>query len=167
MVPDNKNNVDPTVQAIVEMFPEDFLRNTARETGVVERERKIDVVILFWVTTLGFGVRFLSTIRGLKRKYEEKAKTTLSISSFYDRFTPEMVDFLRECVLHAIEFQAQQTGRILDAKLKRFKDLSKIARLSGCINLLRRYGLLQERKKSLLALKSHVSLVLLPIVLNP
>ena len=123
MVPDNKNNVDPTVQAIVEMFPEDFLRNTARETGVVERERKIDVVILFWVTTLGFGVRFLSTIRGLKRKYEEQAKTTLSISSFYDRFTPEMVDFLRKCVLHAIEFQAQQTGRILDAKLKRFKDL--------------------------------------------
>ena len=123
MVPDNKNNVDPTVQAIVEMFPEDFLRNTARETGVVERERKIDVVILFWVTTLGFGVRFLSAIRGLKRKYEEQAKTTLSISSFYDRFTPEMVDFLRKCVLHAIEFQAQQTGRILDAKLKRFKDL--------------------------------------------
>nr|CBH39444.1 putative transposase [uncultured archaeon] len=74
MVPDNKNNVDPTVQAIVEMFPEDFLRNTARETGVVERERKIDVVILFWVTTLGFGVRFLSAIRGRKRKYEENAK---------------------------------------------------------------------------------------------
>jgi len=119
MVPDNKNELDPTVQAIVEMFPEDFLRNTARETGVVERERKIDVVILFWVTTLGFGVRFLSTIRGLKRKYEEKAKTTLSISSFYDRFTPEMVDFLRKCVLHAIEFQAQQIGRILDANLKR------------------------------------------------
>jgi len=123
MCSDKENSVDPTVQAIVEMFPEVFLRNTARETGVVERERKIDVVILFWVTTLGFGVRFLSAIRGLKRKYEEKAKTTLSISSFYDRFTPEMVDFLRRCVLHAIEFQAQQTGRVLDDKLKRFKDL--------------------------------------------
>lgn len=123
MISDKENSVDPTVQTIVEMFPEDFLRNTARETGVVERERKIDVVILFWVTTLGFGVRFLSAIRGLKRKYEEKAKTTLSISSFYDRFTPEMVDFLRKCVLHAIEFQAQQTGRVLDDKLKRFKDL--------------------------------------------
>lgn len=123
MISDKENSVDPTVQTIVEMFPEDFLRNTARETGVVERERKIDVVILFWVTTLGFGVRFLSAIRGLKRKYEEKAKTTLSISSFYDRFTPEMVDFLRKCVLHAIEFQAQQPGRVLDDKLKRFKDL--------------------------------------------
>nr|CBH38545.1 putative transposase [uncultured archaeon] len=65
----------------------------------------------------------MSGIRGLKRKYKENAKTTLSISSFYDRFTPVMVDFLRKCVLHAIEFQAQQTGRILDAKLKRFKDL--------------------------------------------
>jgi len=123
MSSDKENSVDPTVQTIVEMFPENFLRNTARETGVVERERKIDVVILFWVTTLGFGVRFLSAIRGLKRKYEEKSKTTLSISSFYDRFTPEMVDFLRKCVLHAIEFQAQQPGRVLDDKLKRFKDL--------------------------------------------
>ncbi len=73
MIPDNENSEDPTVQTIVEMFPEDFLRNNA----------------------LGFGVRFLSAIRGLKRKYEEKAKTTLSISSFHDRFIPEMVDFLR------------------------------------------------------------------------
>ena len=123
MIPDNENSVDPTVKTLIEMFPEAFLRNTARETGTVERERKIDIVILFWVTTLGFGVRFLSTIRGLKRKYEEKAKTTVSISSFYDRFTPEMVNFLRKCVLHAIEFQAQQTGRVLDDKLKLFKDL--------------------------------------------
>jgi len=74
MISDKENSVDPTVQTIVEMFPEDFLRNTARETGVVERERKIDVVVLFWVTTLEFGVRFLSAVWGLKRKYEEHAK---------------------------------------------------------------------------------------------
>jgi len=119
----DEKKVDPTVETLVEMFSEEFLRNTARETGVVKRERKIDPVILFWVLTLGFGVRFLSAIRGLKRKYEEKAKTTLSISSFYDRFTPEMVDFLRRCVLHAIEFHAQETSRVLSDKLKRFKDL--------------------------------------------
>jgi IS4 transposase len=123
MSPNDENRVDPTVETIVEMFPEVFLRNTARETGVVIRERKIDPVILFWVLTLGFGVRFLSTIRGLKRKYEEKAQTTVSISSFYDRFTPKMCDFLQSCVLHAIEFQAQQTGRVLGDKLKCFTDL--------------------------------------------
>ena len=38
-----EKGIDPTVETIVEMFPEDFLRNTARETGVVKRERKIDV----------------------------------------------------------------------------------------------------------------------------
>ena len=114
MVPNDEKGIDPTVMTIVEMFPDDFLRDTARETGFVKRERKIDPVILFWVLTLGFGVRFLSTIRGLKRKYEEKTETTVSISSFYDRFTPKMVDFYRMCVLHAITFQAQQTGRVLD-----------------------------------------------------
>jgi hypothetical protein len=103
------------------MFPEEFLRNIARETGVVRRERKIDPVILFWVVTLGFGVRFLSTIWGLKRKYEEKAEVKLSVSSSYDRFTPEMVNFLQWCVLHAIKFQAQQPGRVLGDKLKRRK----------------------------------------------
>jgi len=52
------------VEAIVEVFPEDFLKNTAKECGVIRRERKIGPVILFRVLTLGFGVRFLSTIRG-------------------------------------------------------------------------------------------------------
>ena len=103
----------PAVEAIVEMFPEDFLGNTVRENGLIIRERKIDPVILFRVLTPGFGVRFLSTIRGLKRKYEEKAGVKLSISSFYELFTPEMVDFLQWCVLHAIVFQAQQPGRVL------------------------------------------------------
>ncbi len=86
MALNDEKRVDPTVETIAEMFLEAFLRNTARETGVVRRERKIDPVILFWVLTLGFGVRFLSTTRGLKRKYEEKAEIELSISSFYDRF---------------------------------------------------------------------------------
>ena len=69
----NEKELDPTVKSIImEMFPEDFLRNTARETGVVKRERKIDPVILFWVFTLGFGVRLLSTIGGLKLRGENE-----------------------------------------------------------------------------------------------
>ncbi|MFQ6055466.1 MAG: IS4 family transposase, partial [Methanosarcinales archaeon] len=115
--------VDPTVKSLVEMFPEDFLRNIAKETGLIKRERKIDPVMLFWVIVLGYGVNFLRSIRGLKRKYEVEANTTLSISSFHDRFTPELVKFLHECVIHAIEFQGQQSCRALGEKLKGFKDL--------------------------------------------
>jgi len=78
----DEKGTDPTVEAIVEMFPEDLLRNTARESGLVIRERKVDQVILFWVLTPGFGVRFLSIILGLKRRYEERAGVKVSISSF-------------------------------------------------------------------------------------
>ena len=127
----DEKGTDPTVEAIVEVFPEDFLRNTARESGLVIRERKIDPVILFWVLTLGFGVRFLSTIRGLKRKYEAKAGVKLSISSFYERFTPKMVGFLQRCVLHAIESRAQQPGRVLGDKYSGWDPGSKAASCSS------------------------------------
>ena len=74
----------------------------------------------------------------LKRNNEGKAGVKLSISSFYDRFTPKMVDFLQRCVLHAIEFQAQQPGRVLGDKLNRFKDLViQVARIS-CEDMARR-----------------------------
>ncbi len=33
MISDKENSVDPTVQTIVEMFPEDFLRNNVRVWG--------------------------------------------------------------------------------------------------------------------------------------
>ena len=74
MIPDNEISVDPTVKTLVEMFPGDFLRNTARETGTVERERKIDIVILFWVTTLGFGVRFFKYYQGVKTEIRGKSE---------------------------------------------------------------------------------------------
>ena len=81
--------------------------------------------------TLGFGVRFLSTIRGLKRKYEAKAGVKLSISSFYERFTPKMVGFLQRCVLHAIESRAQQPGRVLGDKYSGWDPGSKAASCSS------------------------------------
>ena len=37
----DEKGTDPTVEAIVEMFPEDFLRDTARESGFVIREPKL------------------------------------------------------------------------------------------------------------------------------
>ncbi|AKB54483.1 Mobile element protein [Methanosarcina barkeri 227] len=48
----------PTLEdSLREIFPEEWLRQTAKETGLIVRERKIDPVIIFWVLTLGFGVR--------------------------------------------------------------------------------------------------------------
>ena len=63
------------------MFPEGWLRETARETGLIKRERKIDPTIIFWVLTLRFGVRLQRTLASLKRQYEKEANTSLSDSS--------------------------------------------------------------------------------------
>jgi len=129
---------DPTVECLVQMFSEEFLRNTAQKTGLIKRQRKIDPVTFFWVLILGFGVDFLISIRALERRYEVEANIELSDGALYDRFTPELVAFLRECVLHAIEFQAQQKSRALGERLNGFKDLiiqdSTIIRLHGSLS---------------------------------
>lgn len=107
-------------ETLSRMFPADWLRTTAKETGLVKRERKVDPVIMFWVLTLSFGVRLQRTLASLKRSYERKADTTLSDSSWYERFTPELVAFLRRCVIHGIEHLAQEPSRRLGEKLSRF-----------------------------------------------
>ncbi len=114
---------DPSVEYLRQMFPEEFLRNFAKKTGFIKRIRKIDPVTFFWVLTLGFGVDFLRSIRALERRYEVEANIDLRDGALYDRFKPELVEFLRECVLHAIEFQAQQQSRALGEKLNGFKDI--------------------------------------------
>jgi IS4 transposase len=119
------------------MFPEEWLRETARETGLIKRERKIDPTIIFWVLTLSFGVRLQRTLASLKRQYEKEANTTLSDSSWYYRFTPELVEFLHQCVIHGIEELAKEPGRNLSKKLELFKDVliqdSTIVRLHSSL----------------------------------
>ena len=82
------------------LFPPEWLRKTARETGFVKRERKIDPALMFWALVLGFGVQLQRTLASLRRTYEEKGEVHISRGSFYERFTPELVKFLHACVLH-------------------------------------------------------------------
>jgi IS4 transposase len=105
------------------MFPEEWLRQTARKTGLIVRERKIDPVIIFWVLTLSFGVRLQRTLASLKREYETESRKTLSDSSWYYRFTPELVEFLHQCVIHGMEELAKEPGRKLSKKLENFHDV--------------------------------------------
>lgn len=119
----NEKTVDPSVKWLTMLFPEDYIRNTAFETDFIQRERKIDPVIFFWVIVIGFGVNFIRSIRGLKRKYENESNIRLRISSFNDRFTPQLESFLKKCVIHALEYQAQEPGLKLGKKLSNFRDV--------------------------------------------
>lgn len=106
-----------------DMYSKEYLRKTAKETGLIKRERKIDPVIIFWVLVLSFSVGMQRTLASLKRNYEHEAKTTLSDSSWYYRFSDELIEFLKKCVIHGIEFQAQKQHRVLGDRLKDFDDV--------------------------------------------
>jgi putative transposase len=62
-------------------------------------------------------------LASLKRSYEKADNTKLSDGSWYERFTPELVSFLKACVTHGIEHLAQEPGRKLSTRLARFNDV--------------------------------------------
>ncbi|NMB85688.1 MAG: hypothetical protein GYA29_05515 [Methanothrix sp.] len=47
----------------------------------------------------------------------------MSDSSWYYRFTPELVAFIRECVRRGIEYLAQDPWQTLDKRLSPFEDV--------------------------------------------
>ncbi len=116
---------DPQIVAVAmhQMFPPEWVKETARETGLVKRERKINLVVMLWVLTLSFGVRLQHTLASFKRNYEKASKTSLSDSNWYERFTPELVAFLKQCIVRGIENITEQPGRKLQPKLSQFKGL--------------------------------------------
>lgn len=110
-------------EAMCELFPPQWLRNTAKETGLVKRKRKVDPVVIFWVLVLSFGVGMQRTLASLKRSYEREGETVLSDSSWYDRFSSELILYLKTCVIHGIEYLATTEHRKLSDKLKQFQDV--------------------------------------------
>ena len=123
-----KKQTQPAESHIIEeelshLFSSEWLRNTAKETGFIKRERKIDPVLMFWTLVLGFGVQLQRTLAQLRRLYEERGEVHISPGSFYERFSPELVTFLHKCVVHGLENIAQGPKRVLNEQLQRFKDL--------------------------------------------
>ena len=45
------------------LFPSEWLRNKAKETGLIKRERKIDPVIIFWVLAIAMELFFSELLR--------------------------------------------------------------------------------------------------------
>jgi len=80
-------------------------------------------VLIFWVLVLGFGVQLQRTLASLHREYEVRGSIDLSRSSFYERFSPELVRFLHVCVVHGIENLAESYHHALKENLSVFKDL--------------------------------------------
>ncbi len=105
------------------LFPTNWLEAAAKETGLIKRERKITAVEMFWVLVNSYGVRLSRNLAFIKRNYEKFSNKKLSDSSWYDRFTPELVAFLKLCVTHGIEQLAMEQTKVLNEKIAKFKDV--------------------------------------------
>ena len=120
-----KPSFEPDVieKDLCKLFPKEWLRNAAKETGLIKRERKIEAFVMLWTLVFSFGAHLPRNLANMKRKYVKASKKEIAESSWYRRFTPELVEFLKVCVIHAIEQLALEQNKVLSEKLARFKDV--------------------------------------------
>ena len=116
----NDNEIEHSLN---EMFSPDWIRDAATRTSFVKRQRKIDSVAFFWVVVLGFGVGAQRTLASLRRAYKTATASKIVPSSFYDRFSTGLIDFLKECITHGVVELSKHTSLTLSDKLKGFNDL--------------------------------------------
>ena len=105
------------------LFPRRWIEATARETGWLRRMRKVSPTALFWTLVLGFGAGTQRTLASLRRAYEMETGDSLVPSSFYDRFTPTLVKFLRCAVARGCAEMAKETSKGAGAARAFFTDI--------------------------------------------
>lgn len=145
-------------QTLATLFPAKLLSQLAKQAGVIMRARKVRVQALFWTLVLGFGLGPQRTVAGLRRAYEMATGVVLAASSFYDRFTPALVRFIKKATAHALQHLVAQQ-RSLQGVLSSFADLvitdSTVIRLH---DLLQRAFPACRTNHTLAALKLHAVL---------
>jgi len=111
------------VDRIQRAFPGDELRERARATNLIQRERKFDVVALFYTLAFGFGAGSQRSIQAFFERYVEIADLTeLTYSSFHGWFSPGFVALLREILDDAIE-DLDPGRNQLRGRLEHFRDV--------------------------------------------
>jgi len=104
------------------LVPAPRLKELARETGAVQRERKVRIVDLFWTLVLGFGTGKARTFAGLLRMYKGATGRSIVPSSFWDRFTPKLARFVKR-VAEEVMAKVCEARSDLRGSLEGFRDL--------------------------------------------
>src|SRR6056297_2777345 len=85
------------VERIQRAFPSDELRERVRATNLVERQRKFDIVALFYTLAFGFAAGSDRSLQAFLERYVEMADCDeLTYASFHDWFESGFVALLRE-----------------------------------------------------------------------
>ena len=108
---------------LVETFPNARLRELARATGLIQRERrKLKADALFWSLAIGFLSGNYRTLEEFRQACIETYGGSLSYPSFHDWFMPALCEFLREALKRALEDLKHENDR-LQGRFEQFREI--------------------------------------------
>jgi putative transposase len=122
--PAERAQADDYLEAFLDLLPPRVIQRIARESGFVRRHRKLDPVAFLCTLAFETGPQLQRTLEALRDAYNKRTPDPiLSAGGFYERFTPELVEFLRRCVAYALAQLRVAPGNRLTPRLARFTDL--------------------------------------------
>ncbi|MGI0130645.1 MAG: IS4 family transposase [Thermoplasmata archaeon] len=122
--PADRAQPEDYLEAFVTLFPPRVIQRIARESGFVRRHRKLDPVAFLYTLAFETGPQLQRTLAALRDVYNKRTPDPiLSAGGFYERFTPQLVEFLRGCVAYGLTQLRASPGNRLTPKLARFTDL--------------------------------------------
>jgi putative transposase len=122
--PNSQATSDDYLEAFLALFPARVIQRIARASGFVRRHRKLDPVAFLYTLAFDTGPQLQRTVEALRGAYNRRTPDPiLSMGGFYERFTPELVEFLRRCVAYGLTQLRASPGNRLTPKLARFTDL--------------------------------------------
>jgi IS4 transposase len=93
----------PIRVALESLLPRKRVRALARESGAMQRERKIEITAFVWTLVLGFAAGTERTLAGLRRAFEQATGVHVVPSAFYDRFTAGLVRLMKRLVADVMD----------------------------------------------------------------
>jgi len=117
-----KLSPDAVRTLLTSVFPSKFIDDCARECGVVERNRDMDIRMLVWTLAVGFAVGGETrSIADYRRAYNAATNQSIAASSFYDRFTENFEQLLSQLLEHALDQVA--VPHHVSPEFDRFRDV--------------------------------------------
>jgi hypothetical protein len=105
--------------ALNQLFPTPWLQRAAKDTGAFKRQRKIEVVLLFWCLML--VPQAAASLAAFQRRFRIAGGAKVARSAFLRRFSTGLVAFLGACLDRAIETTVKPLAT--PALFRSFKDV--------------------------------------------
>lgn len=112
-----------TVEFLASFLPEFVVETFAEQLGVVERNRKVDPVLLVWTLVLGFPAGAERTLASLRRRFQQVAGLTIARSSFHDRFTRPLAALIKRLVRWRLDAQKRSMADRAAENVEGFREL--------------------------------------------